>query len=78
MFKIIFTFLTLTRIAVRERPSRPLDNESLLALVRTRIGGLWKRLSTLEIMWLLIIKRLEETIGRFYVPADCTNRFVYL
>ena len=58
---------------------RPSDNESLLAFVRTRTGGLIKRISTLGFIWLLVVfKRLEETKGPFYVPADCTNRFAYL
>ena len=65
-------------ICRRERISGPSDNESLLAFVRTRIGGLFKRISTLEIMWLLVLKHLEETTGPFYVPADCANRFAYL
>ena len=64
-------------ICRRERISGPSDNESPLAFVRTRTGGLIKRISTLEFIWLLVVfKRFEA--GPFYVPADCTNRFAHL
>ena len=65
-------------ICRRERILGSSDNESPPAFVRTRTSGLLKHTSTLKIMWLLVIKRLEETTKRFYDAADCANRLAYM
>lgn len=49
---------------------------NLRAISQRVPAGLLKRVNTLETMWLLVIKRLEETTERFYDPEDCANHFI--